>query len=243
MTAELRHTSVLDAIAMDVVSGVLVSSEPATLEQLQARYEVSRGVLRECIRVLESTGMLKSQRRIGIQVQPVSAWHVMDAMVIRWRLAGPERETQLQVITELRLGIEPVASRLAALRATTEERDTLREIVAKMRVNAEAGRTQRHLQTDLAFHTLVLTASHNELYASMATLVREVLTARRYAGLIHESAVPAALRQHEIVASSIIDGDEQAAEASTYELLSEVRASLATSGNAERERCPTPPGR
>ena len=226
MTSELRHTSVLDAIAADIVSGDLSPLKPVTLEQLQDRYSASRGVVRECMRILETTGMLTSQRRVGIQVQPVSEWNVNDAHVIRWRLNGPDRESQLEALTELRLGLEPVAARLAALRATTEERDRLREIAAMMRVNAAAGRTERHLEADLAFHTQILAATHNELYASMADLVREVLVARRRAGLIHQQDVPAALAQHELVTDMIIAGDERGAETAMHELLSEVRSSL-----------------
>ncbi|MDR0416732.1 MAG: FCD domain-containing protein [Propionibacteriaceae bacterium] len=226
MAAQLRHTSVIDAIGADIVSGALAPNEVITLEQLQERYKVSRGIARECMRVLESMGMLQSQRRTGIRVQPLEHWKVNDPLVIRWRLEGPGHQAQLQALTELRLGLEPVAARLAAIRATEDERIGLREIAAMMRVNAEAGRSERHLEADLKFHTQVLEASHNEIYAAMANLIREVLIARRRQGLIHDANVPAALDQHELVAQRIADGDPEGAETAMHDLLSEVRAEL-----------------
>lgn len=227
--ATLRHVSVLDALGRDVIAGNLSPGTPITLEQLQVRYGVSRGVVRECMRILEGIGMLSSQRRIGIRVQPESNWDVYDSRIIRWRLEGPERDAQLREFTELRLGLEPFAARLAALRATDEERHGLREIVAMMRVNAEAGRLDDHLECDLAFHSAILVATHNSMYSAVVPAVREALIARRARTEIDMEHIMTALDRHARIATAISDGDEFQAETAMQEVLAEVRAFV--SGN------------
>lgn len=224
--AQPRHVSVLNALGSDIVAGHLPPGTMVTLEQLQERYNVSRGLVRECMRILEGMGMLRSQRRTGLTIQPPEHWDAYDSRIIRWRLEGPEREVQLQVLTELRLGLEPVASRLAALRATDTERDELREVTAMLRAYGEVGRHDRHLQLDLNFHGLILTASHNPMYAAMVPVVQEVLAARRRQQHIEKAAVMAALERHERVARAILERDEYEAEIAMHELLAEVRATV-----------------
>lgn len=224
--APLRHISVLNALGADIVAGRLSLATPVTLEQLQERYTASRGLVRECMRILEGMGMLRSQRRTGITIQPPESWDVYDSRLIRWRLEGPDRDVQLQVLTELRLGLEPVASRLAALRASDSERDELRETVAMLRVYGEAERHDRHLDLDLNFHGLILKASHNPMYAAMVPVIREVLAARRRQQHIEKLAVMAALERHERVAEAILKHDEYEAEIAMHELLAEVRAAV-----------------
>lgn len=226
MTSPLLHLSVLDAIGADIVAGHLPPGAALTLEQLQLRYKASRGLVRECMRILETMGMLRSQRRTGIEVLPQQSWNVRDPVLIRWRLEGPYYNSQLTSLTELRLGLEPVAARLAAIRATTEERDELREICAVLRLYGEAGRSDKHLDADLRFHTLILQATHNEMYSSMSSTVREMLIARRKHGLIENDDIPAALERHDAVMRAIVAGDEQEAENAMHILLDEVRAAV-----------------
>lgn len=224
--AQLHHVGVLDALGRDIVAGFLRPEEPLTLEKLQERYGASRGIVRECMRVLEGAGLLRSQRRTGITVLPESSWNVYDSRVIRWRLEGPDRDEQLRQLTELRLGLEPVGARLAALHATESERYRIREAVAMMRLNAESDRMADHLGSDCTFHGLVLRASHNPMYAAMVDVVREVLVARRQRHEFGIEYIVAALGRHERVARAISDGDEFEAEAAMHDLLSEVREAV-----------------
>ncbi len=70
--------------------------------------------------MLESMRMVAPpRRRVGITIQPSSAWNVFDPpRVIRWRLDVGDRAAQLMSLSELRRGFEPAAAALAARRAT-----------------------------------------------------------------------------------------------------------------------------
>src|SRR5437016_13101274 len=90
------HGSVLDQLGLLITSGELPAGQVLRIEQMESRFGVSRSVIRETIRVLESMGMVASRRRVGVTVAPRAAWNVFDPQIIAWRLDGPGREVQLQ---------------------------------------------------------------------------------------------------------------------------------------------------
>ncbi|WP_258933023.1 GntR family transcriptional regulator [Nesterenkonia pannonica] len=57
-----------------------------TLAGLEAEYRVSRTVIREAVRVLESKSMVESKRRVGVTVTSMSRWSALDSTLISWRL-------------------------------------------------------------------------------------------------------------------------------------------------------------
>ena len=108
------HGDVLDRLGASIVAGDPAPGGVLRIEQLEERYAVSRSVVREAIRVLESMGLVESRRRVGVTVRPRDAWNVFDPRIIRWRLDGEDREAQLLSLSQLRQGVEPVAAGLAA---------------------------------------------------------------------------------------------------------------------------------
>ena len=126
------HHSVLTQIGADLTSGTLAAGDVCSMEQLEGRYGVSRTVVREVVKVLESLGVVTSRRRVGVTIQPESAWEALSPVIIRWRLEGPQRLAQLREVSELRRGVEPQAARLAAERATPEQSRRLQEAAAGM---------------------------------------------------------------------------------------------------------------
>ncbi len=225
MSASTLHSAVLDELGSDIVSGELPAESILTLDELQQRYSVSRGVARECMRILESLRMVTSQRRTGICISPEQNWNVYDARVIRWRLDSKHRTAQLRSLTELRLGIEPIAAHLASLRADEEQRDELRTVAEQMRRYGTARRPMRYLSADIEFHRIILTASGNEMYAALAEPIAEVLKESPSHGR-SEYPVPETIGYHEAVMEAICAGDANGAEQAMTGLLSDVRGAL-----------------
>jgi DNA-binding FadR family transcriptional regulator len=226
MTATVLHSSVLDTLGREIVSGDIPPGGVLTLEQLQDRFGVSRTVVRECMRILESMNLIRSRRRVGIVVRPASEWTILDVRIIRWRLEGPGRDAQLRNLTELRVAVEPVAAGGAALCATSDERARLVEMAARLRVLGEAGRLEEFLDVDIAYHRLLLQASGNEMFGSLADFVAEVLAGRTHLGLMPHQPVPEALAAHDGVAWAVRDGNRAEAERWMLLLMSEVREAL-----------------
>lgn len=210
----MLHNSVLERIGIEIVQGIRPAGSVITLARLEEEAGVSRTVIREVVRILESMGMVESRRRVGITVQPVGAWNVLDPQVIRWRLLGSERVAQLNRLTEMRLALEPTAARLAATRATPEVANELLELAGRLRTLGEKseGNEQPYLEADIAFHALLLTASGNDMLASLHGIVTEVLAGRTDLGLSPAHPAPEAVDNHESVARAILNGDADSAE-------------------------------
>ncbi|MFT4262978.1 MAG: FCD domain-containing protein [Nocardioides sp.] len=221
------HGSVLASLGTAIVSGERAEGEVLTLEGLCTAYAVSRGVAREAVRVLESMGLLASRRRVGITVQPRAAWNVFDPRVIRWRLDGSDRVAQLLSLSELRTGIEPVAARLAAIRATPEQCRRLAVAVSDMTVHGRAGELEAYLVADQRFHRTLLEASGNEMLAGLGDVVTEVLGGRTHHGLMPDRPNPEAIALHEAVALAVRNQDAATAERDMRSIIEEAAAAMA----------------
>lgn len=220
------HTSVAGALGQEIVDGVLEAGDVLTLEQIQARFGVSRTVAREAMRLLESMRTVTAKRRVGVVVLPASEWDVFNPTLIAWRLRGPGRRVQLRSLTELRAAVEPVAAGSAARHADADTRALLVPLAARMRVLGEAGDLEGYLALDIEFHATLLRSSGNELFAALSDLVAVVLTGRTRLGLVSKTPAAAALDAHEAVARAVRDGDPEAAERAMSVITAEVRRAL-----------------
>lgn len=220
------HDSVLEKLGRDIVDGTVPNGTRISADDVAVRFDVSRTVVREVVRVLESLGLLTVRRRVGITVLDASHWNSLDPLVIRWHLAGPNRASQLASLSELRSGIEPLAARLAAERATPEQCGQLTAAVIGMSATSRAANSDAYLAHDSDFHRTLLTASGNPLLRSMSDIVVEVLAGRTRHALMPHRADPNAIRLHGVVASSIQIGDGVAAEQAMLEIVTESAKSI-----------------
>src|SRR5690349_18013824 len=220
------HASVLDALGRQVVSGELAAGTVLRIDELDERYGVSRSVVREAVRVLDSMGLVEARKRLGVRVLPSSAWNVFDPRVIRWRLDGPGREEQLLSLGELRRGVEPVAAELAAAHATPEQCGAMLGAVVQMAVHAKSGDLEAYLQADQLFHATLLAASGNEMLAALAGVVGEVLAGRTHHDLMPATPNPVAVRLHGDVAEAVQSGDSAAASAAMNAIIAEASDAL-----------------
>lgn len=224
--AAVFHTRMLDALGQEIVDGVLSEGTRLTIEGLQEQFGVSRTVVRDCMRVLESLQLIVPRRRVGLVVQGSGRWNVYDARVIRWRLNGPGRADQFRSLTHLRRAVEPVAAALAATHASPSQRVRARELGRELRRLGESGELGDFLTADIAFHTLVLEASGNEMFLALRGVIVEVLSGRTHQGLMPHNPKEHALLTHEQVAMAITDGDAERAEAAMASLLAEVSSAI-----------------
>ncbi|MFP5068663.1 FadR/GntR family transcriptional regulator [Pseudonocardia nantongensis] len=220
------HADVLDRLGALVAGGELDPGQVLRADELGERFGVSRTVVREAVRVLESMGLVQSRRRVGVTVAPRERWNVHDPRVIRWRLDGPDRDDQLRSLSELRHGVEPVAAALAAARATPEQCGDLVGAVLDMTVHGRSGDLEAYLAADVRFHRTLLAASGNEMLAALDGVVAEVLAGRTRHHLMPARPEPLAIRRHGDVADAVRAGDAAAAESAMREILAEAAAAM-----------------
>ncbi|MEQ6024408.1 FCD domain-containing protein [Streptomyces salinarius] len=212
------HGRVLDTLGPAITAGEYPAGSVLRTDELAQRFEVSRSVMREAVRVLESMHLVESRRRVGVTVLAECEWNVYDPQVIRWRLAGSERPRQLRSLTVLRSAVEPVAAGLAARLATSEQCAELTECALGMVANSRGHRLEEYLLHDVAFHRVILTASGNEMFARLGGVVAEVLTGRTHHDVMFEDPDPAAVTLHVQVAEAVRARDAERAERLTREI-------------------------
>ncbi|MFJ9738723.1 FadR/GntR family transcriptional regulator [Streptomyces sp. NPDC101166] len=212
------HGRVLDALGPAITAGDYPPGSVLRTDELAQRFDVSRSVMREAVRVLESMHLVESRRRVGVTVRPKAEWNVYDPQVIRWRLAGADRPHQLRSLTVLRSAIEPVAAGLAAQYATAEQCAELTECALGMVANSRGHRLEGYLFHDVAFHRVILTASGNEMFARLGDVVAEVLTGRTQHEVMFHDPDPAAVTLHVQLAEAVREGDAERAERLTREV-------------------------
>ncbi|WP_031510461.1 FadR/GntR family transcriptional regulator [Streptomyces megasporus] len=213
-----QHARVLDVLGLAITAGEHPPGSVLRTDELAERLGVSRSVMREAVRVLESMCLVESRRRVGVTVRPVEEWNVYDPQVIRWRLAGADRPHQLRSLTVLRSAVEPVAAGLAARNATPEQCAELTECALGMVATSRGGQLEGYLVHDIAFHRVVLNASGNEMFAHLGDLVAEVLAGRTHHRVMFEDPDPAAVTLHVQVAEAVRAGDAVRAEELTREI-------------------------
>jgi len=203
---------VLEALGRDICSGRVRPGQVLPPEaDLCQRFGFSRIVIREAIKSLAAKGLLEVSRRVGTLVLETTRWNLFDPDIIGWRAESAVVDPTLQRdLMEMRRIIEPAAVRLAALRASDEERRSLRSAYMAM-VRAVAGKGD-YVKADLEFHTIILSACGNQfvrqMQDAMAALLRvsfDVIT-QKPGGPAHS------LPMHEAVCEAIEKGDALAAE-------------------------------
>lgn len=222
MARQTLQRDTLDAIGPMIVSGAYLPGQVLRTEDLENEHNVSRTVLRETLKVLESMHLIDMRRRVGITVRNRDDWNVFDPRVIRWRLSGSDRSAQLRSLTALRIAVEPLAAHAAATNGTDLEKAELSSLAALLQETGDSGDLDAYLQHDIAFHTLVLRASGNEMFAALSNVVAEVLTGRTVHHLMPDHPHPQSRRLHSLVASCIAESNKKGAESAMRGLLTEV---------------------
>ncbi|MDF2992126.1 MAG: hypothetical protein K0S37_2640 [Microbacterium sp.] len=210
-TASL-HDALVDRIGSAIVAGDLPPGSRLVTADLSEGS--SRGAGREAVRVLQALGLVRVQRKTGVEVLPSAAWNVYAPEIIAWRLAGPGRDAQLRELSELRGAIEPLAARAAASHASDAQRQTLVAAVMEMARTERDADGAEYLAADVRFHRTLLAASGNAMFAALGAVVESVLVGRTRHELMPHDANPHAVRWHQDVAFAIAAGrPDEAAQA------------------------------
>ena len=213
------HRQVLNQMGEQICSGKfapgdILPAEPVLAEQMQ----VSRITIRETMKSLSAKGMLEVRRRYGTIVLPRSQWQLFDPDVITWRArAGAIDEGLIQDLMELRLIIEPNAAKLAAKRATAEDRVAVRRAFKSME-RAVAGQSE-YVPADLAFHGAILIACHNQFIQQMQNALSAILRTSFELSSEIAGGPARSLPMHEALCVAIEKGDPAAAEEAVLTLI------------------------
>ncbi|MFR9673382.1 FadR/GntR family transcriptional regulator [Streptomyces sp. TR06-5] len=213
------HGQLVQQLGQMIVSGDLGADRPLVPEEIGQRFEVSRTVVRESLRVLEAKGLVSARPNVGTRVRPVSDWNLLDPDIIEWRAFGPQREDQRQELSELRASIEPLAARLAAERSREEVHQRLGEMVEIMRQALAQGDSLTFSRADAEFHGVLLQSGGNRMIEHLAGIVSSALQVSGGPSSGCMRPGDGVVSHHQQVAEAVTAGDGAAAEAAMRRLL------------------------
>lgn len=170
VTVEPAYKTVSAAIERAILDGALPPGAALPTEQeLAERFGVHRSTVREAIRQVEQEGLLQRRegRRLFVCLPGV---HDLAPRATRLLLL---HQTTFQELWELALTLEPLAARLAAQHASS---DDLAQLQANIDASAAETRLPELVALDMEFHALVGRASHN----------RALMLAREPVGLLYD---------------------------------------------------------
>ncbi|SEM03471.1 FadR/GntR family transcriptional regulator [Xaviernesmea oryzae] len=166
--------SITRALAADICDGVFAAGDLLPRENdLGQRYGVSRTVIREALKVLESKGFVVGRSRIGTRVCARGDWKILDPQVLDWIGERIVDFDLVSAILEARRTIEPVAAELAAARASVQEIADLDAAWQRMRDGE--GDLLAFTEADVAFHAGLLKASHNRVFSELSGVIEAAL--------------------------------------------------------------------
>ncbi|MFF7358123.1 MULTISPECIES: FadR/GntR family transcriptional regulator [Streptomyces] len=213
------HGQLVQQLGQMIVSGDLGADRPLVPEEIGQRFEVSRTVVRESLRVLEAKGLVSARPNVGTRVRPVSDWNLLDPDIIEWRAFGPQRDDQRRELSELRWTIEPLAARLAAGHGREEVQQRLCDMVEIMSHAMAQGDALTYSRADSEFHGLLIQIAGNRMLEHLSGIVSAALQVSGGPVTSCDRPNEASLAQHARIVDALGTGDGAAAEAAMRQLL------------------------
>jgi DNA-binding FadR family transcriptional regulator len=181
--------------------GARIPAEAELMEQLG----VGRNSLREAIRALVHTGLLRTRQGDGTYVRASSGLSVA--------LQRYAQGADAHYVLEARRGLEREAARLAATRRTEEDLAALDDAMVRQRRAIDVGDRNALEEADVEFHRVVMVAAHNpvmtDLLSHLGGTIDHTVRSLIDSGSAHTD--PRGLRVHIDLAEAIRVGRPQAA--------------------------------
>lgn len=139
--------------AGDLKPGEKIPSE----RDLAVMLGVSRPSVREAIMVLDAMGLVEARQGGGTYVRSLTSAALSDPLTA----LVEENPALLHALVEVRMGLETWSAHLAAARATDEDIQRMRDLLAIMEKQAAQGGWDA--EVDSQFHYAITAATHNTL--------------------------------------------------------------------------------
>lgn len=219
----IRTQKVCDAIVCHleklILEGALRPGEKLAGErELAQRFDVSRPSLRDAIEKLTARGLLRVTR---------NGTYVADFLT-------PMMQPLASLLTnnprasadyfEFRQVVEAQAARIAAINATSVDKQTIRAHMARMIEAQREGDPDLEAQADVSFHLAIYEAGHNVVFLhvmrALGDLLRNNIFYNRKNLYERPGVREKLLEQHAVIAEAVIKGDADAAETAAADHIS-----------------------
>jgi GntR family transcriptional regulator, transcriptional repressor for pyruvate dehydrogenase complex len=207
----VKQETVTEAVAQRFVrllsEGLLRPGDKLPPERDLARQlQVGRTTVREVLKLLTLSGILEARRGDGTYVR--RDFRNFLAQNINWLLLLSNREVNM--IAEVREGLEVKAAGLAAIRASQEDLEKIAVFQKMSQINGRNIEIETDL--DMQFHNAIALAAKNEILSNLMLSLQSFL--RRYIAVASEMTdrLESTISEHETIYQAIASHNPQAAE-------------------------------
>ena len=127
--------------------------------ELAERFQVSRIVIREAMKILEDRGMVEVRAGRGTITIAPNPDRVKESLLYLFRDQPMPTVEDMELMLELRQVLEETSASLAAVRATSDDLAEIEDALNSMA--KESGKLKQAIEADLRFHRAVMRAAHN----------------------------------------------------------------------------------
>lgn len=208
---------VADRIRLLILDSTFPPGRPLPAErQLAERFGVSRGSIRDALRILETIGLLATRHGQGTFAQELA----VDRLVAPLASILSYRQDLEEELMDVRRMFEPAVARVAATRVTDEDIVDLQRILEAQRKKLKTGRSA--IVEDTAFHGVLARATRNRVIVSIMATLNDLLVESRTLALRQEGRPSRSMQGHEAVVAALRKRDGEAAATAMREHIDQI---------------------
>ncbi len=214
-----RTAQLAERLGRDIRAGKVHAGERLPTEQeLIARFQVSRTVVREAMASLRAEGLIVSRQGAGVFVAD-------NAASRPFRIVSDELRSLVEIenVLQLRLAVEVEAAGIAAERRTTADLRLIRDCLDM--IDDAIARDEAAIKEDLAFHCAISAATGNPYFERFMQFLGPVIIPRQTMRLGLETAeerrvyVGQVQSEHKRIYAAVKKGDRDIARSRVREHL------------------------
>jgi DNA-binding GntR family transcriptional regulator len=199
--------SLLDRLRMAIYHGELTPGQRLVETELAARYDTSRGAVREALVLLSNEGLVSRERNRGAWVRPVSLPEAIE-------------------ITEARAVLEGLCAAKAAAAITRAQAKELKTVGKKMTDAVKNGDVVTYNSTSQQMHTRVREIAGQQTAAAILERLRYQSVRYQFHVSLLPGRMQQGLKEHLAIIDAVTSGDPEVAERTMREHLVSVIGAL-----------------
>jgi len=219
---------IVEQIQDKLLKGELKAGQKLPPErQLAEMLGVSRSSLREAMRALQYMGILE------IRQDGAHLCENLSPLSDHFKLTYLLKQFSVMELIEARKLVEAEIVRLAAERATAEDKETITEAFEETLRHQETGEEKEFLTADFAFHRAIAEAAQNSVLVEMLNAIRDLLLEVNLDVIKRPNQVQVATAFHEKIMKAILSGNACEASDVMLDHLTNVEEAIAEVYKAE----------
>lgn len=181
---------VVEELEEDIVFGYLHPRERLVEDDLRARFNLKRHVVRQVLSELEQMGLVERKKNIGALVKSYSVKEVIDLYIVRDIL-------------------ETSCARQIALPVAAEKLEQLTKIQRQHDAAVETSNLQVAFRMNIAFHNALFALSDNPVLTEMIAMAAQRAHMIRSLSMVFPQFLEKARQEHWQMIAALRDGDQE----------------------------------